>query len=113
MALVVLIASLSFGALIFRGDLAFGMADGIRIALVSAAITGLVVSLMSSYPATMAVPQDRTAPILALVAAAVASALPSGISPQAMLINVLAAIALTSVLAGVMLFLVDVFAWGI
>ncbi len=57
-----LIASLSFGSLIFGGNLAFGVADGIGVALICASVVGLVVALLSSYPATVAIPQDRHRP---------------------------------------------------
>ena len=112
MAVVVLIASLSFGSLIFTGNLAFGMADGIDIALTSAAIIGLVVALRSSYAGTVAIPQDRTAPILALMAAQVVAALPAGASPAEKLSNVLVAIALTSALTGAILYLLGRYRLG-
>jgi SulP family sulfate permease len=105
LALVILVASLSFGSLIFSGDLAFGVADGLGIALLSACIIGCIVALRSSYPATIAPPQDRTAPILALIATEVALAMPPGATPLAKLTNVLAAIALTSILTGAALYL--------
>lgn len=105
LGLVILVASLSYGSLIFSGDLAFGVADGIGIALVSACIVGLTISLKSSYPGTIAPPQDRTAPILALMAAEVAIAMPPGATNLAKLVNILAAIALTSMLTGVSLYL--------
>lgn len=105
LGLVILVASLSYGSLIFSGDLAFGVADGIGIALVSACILGLIVSVKSSYPGTIAPPQDRTAPILALIAAEVAIAMPPGSTNQAKLVNILAAIALTSIFTGVSLYL--------
>src|SRR5262245_18667187 len=77
-AFFVMIASLSFGSLIFDGELSFGVADGIGLALISAAIGGLVMAFRSSCPITIAIPQDRTAPILALMAAQVAAMLPAG-----------------------------------
>src|SRR5215510_6212523 len=88
-AVFVAIASLSFGSLIFSGDLSFGVGDGIGVALISAAVAGMVMAWRSSYPATIAIPQDRTAPILALMAVQVAAALPPGASPAVKLINVL------------------------
>src|SRR5262245_65546168 len=100
LAVFVSIAALSFGSLIFGGELSFGVADGIGIALISAAIGGLVMAGRSSYPATIAIPQDRTAPILALMATQVAAALPPGPAPGMTLTNVLAAIALTSLVPG-------------
>ena len=112
MAVVILIASLSFGTLIFSGDLAYGVADGIGVALVSAAIVGLVIAFRSSYPGSVAIPQDRTAPIMALIAAEVAGALPAGMSPADKVVNVLAAIALTSLLTGALLYLLGRYRLG-
>ena len=112
LALIVLIACLSFSSLIFGGELSFGVADGVGVALVSAVVVGLVVAFRSSYPASVAIPQDRTAPILALLAAQVVAALPAESSPAAKLINVLAVIALTSILAGAALYLLGHFRLG-
>src|SRR5262245_24071342 len=104
LALFVLLASLSFGTLIFAGDLSFGVTDGIGVALISATVVGLIMAWRSSYPVTIAIPQDRTAPILALMAAQVAAGLPAGTSPAEKLIHVLAAIALTSLVTGGVLY---------
>jgi sulfate permease, SulP family len=111
-AVVVLFASLSFGTLIFAGDLSSGVADGIGIALISAAIVGLVVAFRSSYPATIAIPQDRVAPILALMAAEVAAAMPVDALVADKVINVLAAIALTSVFSGAVLYMLGRYRLG-
>ncbi len=112
LAVFVMIASLSFGSLIFGGELSFGVADGIGTALISATVVGLVMAWRSSYPVTIAIPQDRTAPILALMAAQVVAALPAGTSPAEKLINVLAAIALTSLVTGALLYLLGHYRLG-
>ena len=112
LAVIVLIASLSFGTLIFSGDLSSGVADGIGMALISAAIVGITVAIRSSYPGTIAIPQDRTAPILALMAADVAAAMPLGSPSSYKLINVLVALALTSIVTGTALYLLGYFRLG-
>jgi SulP family sulfate permease len=112
LALFTLVASLSFGSLIFSGELAAGVADGMGIALVSALVVGLVVAWKSSAAAIIAIPQDRTAPILALMAAQVAAGLPADTPLADKLINVLMAIALTTVLTGVVLYLLGHYRLG-
>ena len=99
-----IIASLSFGTLIFAGDLSFGVSQGISMALISAVLVGGIVALRSSYPATIAIPQDRTAPILALMAAHIAANLPASTSPEVKAVTILTAIALTSVITGCVLY---------
>ena len=111
-AVFTIIACLSFGSLIFAGDLSFGVSQGIATALISAVIVGIIVALRSSYPATIAMPQDRTAPILALMAAAVVSQIPPATPPAVKCVTVPAAIALTSILTGVILYTVGRFQLG-
>jgi CRP-like cAMP-binding protein len=91
---ITIIASVSLAALIFRGNLSGHLADGINIALVTAALTGLIVSLTGSSSVAIAIPQDRTAPILAIMAAA---APPNASSDQVFSSVVLAIVATTIV----------------
>jgi SulP family sulfate permease len=74
---VIIIASASLAALIFTGDLAAHLAQGIDIALTSAALIGLIVSLAGSCGVAIAIPQDRTAAILAIMAGAIAATAPA------------------------------------
>jgi SulP family sulfate permease len=94
------IIAISFAALIFSGDLAGYVANGIGLALFGALAIGLVVAATSSYPGTMAGTQDSPAAILALVAAAIASSMRTSATPGAIFATVVAAIALTSLLTG-------------
>lgn len=98
--------SLSFGSLIFSGELASGSAQGVVIALITAVLAGAVVALRSSYPAFIAIPQDRTAPILALLAAEIAVGLPDGTPAEVKVQVVLGAIAVTTLLTGLVLYFV-------
>src|SRR5262249_27266427 len=82
-AIFTIIACLSLGTLIFSASLSFAVAQGIGMALISAVLAGSIVAWRSSYPATIAIPQDRTAPILALMAANIAAHLPISASPEA------------------------------
>ena len=65
--IVTVILSSSFAALIFSGPLSAHLPFGISMGLLTAAIVGPIVALMSSWPGMVAIPQDRTAPILALL----------------------------------------------
>ena len=112
LSVIVLIASLSFGTLIFTGDLAPGVGAGIQAALTSAAIIGLIIATRSSFSGNVGIPQDRTAPILALLAAQVVAALPAGLPVNAQIANVLVALALTSALTGMVLYFLGHFKLG-
>ena len=98
------ILSLSFGSLIFSGELVPATGQGVMIALMTAVVAGAVVALRGSYPAFVAIPQDRTAPILALMAAEIAAALPEGTPVATKSTVVMAAIAVTSLLTGGVLY---------
>jgi SulP family sulfate permease len=99
-----IIACGSFAALIFTGPLEGFVTEGIWMGLFTALVVGMIVSLASSYAGAIAIPQDRVAPILALMAASIAarmgaaSALDKGLA-------VIAAIAVVSLITGSFLFL--------
>ena len=95
-----IIVALSFAALIFSGDLAQHVASGIGFALFGAFAIGLVVALTSSFPGSLAGPQDSPAAILALVAATIAASLPASATTDATFYTVVAAIAAASLLTG-------------
>lgn len=104
-----IVLALSFGSLIFSGELAPASAQGVIIALITAVISGTIVAWRSSYPATMAIPQDRTAPILAVMAAEIAAALPVAMAAVTKAQVVMAAIAVTSLGTGFALYLIGRF----
>ncbi len=97
---VVVIVAISFAALIFSGPLDDAVASGIGLALFGATVVALIASLGSSFPAMVATPQDSTAAVVALIAAAVATRLPPEASSSRMLVTVTVTIALTTVLCG-------------
>lgn len=98
------IACGSFAALIFSGPLNAFVPQGIWIGLLTALGVGLIVSLASSFTGAIAIPQDRVAPILALMAASITTRLKDA-SPEEKCLSVLAAIALVSLITGAFLFL--------
>jgi SulP family sulfate permease len=99
-----IIACGSFAALIFTGPLDQYAAQGIWIGLFTALVVGVIVSLASSYPGIVAIPQDRVAPILALMAGSIVTRMGSA-SPQEKFFGVIAAIAVVSLVTGSFLFL--------
>lgn len=98
--LLVVIISVSFGAVIFSGELAEALPTGVGLLLFSAiAISGIVATL-SSYPAIVAIPQDTTIPVLALVARHIIEKIPPEVPFEDKLATVLATIVLNSLIAG-------------
>ena len=92
--------SLGVAALIFSGPLSIHLAAGIGMMLSTAVVTGLVVAGFSSYAGTVAIPQDRIAPILALLAGVIASRLPGDTDPSLVFYTVTAAIILSTLITG-------------
>jgi SulP family sulfate permease len=96
------ITSVSLAALIFNGSLSSHLSYGIDIALSSAALIGLIVSLAGSCGLAIAIPQDRVAPILAIMAAAIAAA-PARATPDQVFADVVLVIVVTTLVTGAFL----------
>src|SRR5512140_1875468 len=96
-AIISISIMISLAALIWSGPLSQFLPGGIALMLFGAFAIGVVVSITSSLPSVVAIPQDTPAAILALVAAGIAAAMKSA-QPQALYVTVVAAIALTSLL---------------
>jgi SulP family sulfate permease len=99
------IACSSFAALIFAGPLEAYVGQGIWIGLFTALVVGVMISLASSYIGVVAIPQDRVAPILGLMAASIVTRMGTA-SPQEKCLAVMGAIAVVSLVTGSFLFLV-------
>jgi sulfate permease, SulP family len=91
---------ISLASLIFSGPLAVFISRGIGFLLFGAATFCFVVALTSSLPGMIAVPQDSTTAILALVAAAIVAAMPASATAEQTFATVLSAIVLITVLTG-------------
>ncbi|HSL31379.1 MAG TPA: SulP family inorganic anion transporter [Anaerolineales bacterium] len=107
-AIITISLVISLAALIFSGDLSQFLGGGIGLMLFGAFIMGIVISLTSSLPGTVGLPQDTPAAILALVAAGIGSSM-SGAAPQAVYATITAAILITSILTGIFLLLLGRF----
>ncbi len=98
--LICVFVVISFAALVFSGDLTPYRPAGMSMALAGAVAIGLVMTLTSSYPGTVALPQDKTAAITALMTASIAAAIPPGAPSEVVLATVVSAIVLASLLTG-------------
>ena len=104
-ALVMLSYAMSLGTMIFSADLARYAMLGVPTALVSCVVTALVIALTSSMRLNIGGPDSNAAAFLAGVAAGVASSVRAdGGSPQTLLLTVLIAIALCSIVTGIVLY---------
>lgn len=97
------IAAGSFASLIFADGLSASVGYGTWSALFTALVVGALVAMTSSYRGAIAIPQDRIAPILGLMAGNIVARMPEAPTDQVAL-TVLAAIALVSVITGAFLY---------
>jgi SulP family sulfate permease len=110
-AMMTVVMSLSFVAIIFVGPISGFIGEGTSLMLVVAVILGIFMAIFSSYPGTIAIPQDRIAPIVAFMATLIIHEMP-GAPPESIGITVLATIAISTLSVGVVLFLIGSFRLG-
>ena len=103
--MVMLCYAMSLGTMIFSADLARYAGLGVTTAFVSCVVTALVIALTSSMRMNIGGPDSNATAFLAGVAAGVASSVRAdGGSPQNIVLTVLIAIALCSIVTGVILY---------
>ncbi|WP_144063462.1 SulP family inorganic anion transporter [Caballeronia insecticola] len=103
--LVMLCYAMSLGTLIFSADLARYAELGVPTALVSCIVTAFVIALTSSMRMNIGGPDSNATAFLVGVAAGVASSVrANGGTPTVILLTVLVAIALCSLVTGLILF---------
>jgi len=93
--------ALSFGALIFSGELAEARPIGFAAALIASVVLVIVTVLMSSLPFVVAGAESNVSAVMAVAASTIAMQLRG--EPEAMLPTTLVGLMLTSVLTGVFL----------
>ncbi len=98
-----IISSVSFAALVFAGPLSEHLDYGLNVALITAVVTGLFVAFGSSCRIAISLPQDRTAPILAIMVTAITAAAPADASGEHVLLSIIALIIATSLVTGISL----------
>lgn len=107
-AIITISLEISLAALIFSGDLSPFLGGGIGLMLFGGFAVGVVISLTTSLPGIVCLPQDTPAAILSLVAAGIAASMRNA-DPHAIYPTVLAAIAITSILTGIFFLLLGSF----
>ncbi|MGB3615473.1 MAG: SulP family inorganic anion transporter, partial [Elainellaceae cyanobacterium] len=106
------IRAISYAAIIFSGSLSAHLHVGVGIAIFSSAIISAVVALTSSLPGIIATPLAAPTAVIAVLAAGIAETLSDRADPQEVLITVVAAIALGTILTGLVLWGLGALKWG-
>ncbi len=110
--ILVITFSISLASLVFAGELSSFAPIGIVLTLFGTMIIGIVVTLFSSFPETIAAPQDVPAVILALIVASIFNTMPSEATLEETFITVVVAIALTSILTGLLFLAIGYYKLG-
>jgi sulfate permease, SulP family len=110
--LLEIVVAVSFGALIYTGDLSAFVGHGIGLALLATLINISFIALFASLPGTMGGSQDLPVAIMAVAAAAIARQLSGSAPPQAIFITVVAAIGITTLATGACLLALGHFRMG-
>ncbi len=103
---------ISFAAMIFSGPLSHLFAKGVGLTLFGGLVFGVVLAITSSVRGVVAIVQDAPCAILALAAAAVVAGLPASTGESEIYFTVVAVIAASSVLTGVVFYLLGRFRLG-
>jgi SulP family sulfate permease len=111
-SIIVVIVSVSLATLIFSGDMEQYLPQGIGLMLFSGVLITAIIAIWSSYPGMVAYPQERVAPILAVVAAVVSRNMADTASTEEIFFTVVAAVTLASLASGVFLFALGTFKLG-
>jgi sulfate permease, SulP family len=109
---LMVVTSVSMAALVFTGDLEAFRGNGIGLALIATALTGVVVTLLSSLRGTTAQVQDAPAAILAVVVAAMTATVPTAGEPVAGFVTAVALIATTTLATAGAFLLMGLFRLG-
>src|SRR5262245_34918294 len=100
--LLTILFSFSFSALIFDGPLEPWSTYGFGMALLSAVVIGIAVAMGSSLPWSIAILQDRTAPIFGLMAASITAAMVTA-PPERVFLTACCAIFVATIGTGILL----------
>jgi sulfate permease, SulP family len=106
------ILAISFAALIFSGELSGQVAFAIRLALLGAIFIILLVTLTSSHSSTIAVNQDATTALMAVVAAGALASAPATLTPDERFFTILMLVLMTTLLTGLTFLLFGRFRLG-
>jgi SulP family sulfate permease len=96
---------ISFAALIFTGDLAGGFSLGLAGLIMGAVVTCLVIAVTSTFSPTVGGPDSPAVAVMSVLASSIATALQAkGASTDAIILNVLVALTVSTFLTGVLLY---------
>ena len=110
-SMMTVVMSISFVALIFVDPIQDFSGEGTNLMLVTAVIMAVVMTIFSSYAGTIAIPQDRVAPIIAFLATVIIHDMP-GADPERIGVTVLGAIASSTIIVGLALFFLGAYKLG-
>jgi SulP family sulfate permease len=110
--IVTLISSVSFAALMFSGKLTPYISTGITILVATAVVAGSLFSLLSACRPVVAMPDDDTAPVLALMITLVIASFPEDTPGDVLFLSAYGALASTVIFTGLVLALLGFFRLG-
>ena len=110
--LMTVIAAISYATLVFSGSCAPYLQLGIVSALISATVIGFFMALKSSSPVVIAGPDANISAILALIATAVVTKSAASASSATVFTTLWIMLAVSSLMAGIFLFIVGKFKLG-
>jgi sulfate permease, SulP family len=100
---VSLISCVSFAALMFNGQLSPFISTGIAILVSTAVVAGMIISLFSACRPLVAIPDDDTAPVLALMVTLLVASFPADTPPEVLFVTAFGALATATLITGVAL----------
>jgi SulP family sulfate permease len=109
---ITLISSVSFAALIFSGALTPYIASGITILVSTAVVAGAMFSLLSAARPVVALPDDDTAPVLALMVTMIIAGFPEDTPGEILFVTSFGALACAALLTGIVLTALGYFQLG-
>ena len=101
--IIAVIRAISYAALIFVGSLSGYLPTGVGMAIFSNVAIGMVVALLAPFPGIIATPLAAPTAVLATLASAIALRMNDSFPPQEILVTVLAAMVISTILAGLLL----------
>jgi len=110
-SLVTVIMSVSLAVLVFSGPMSPYVDTGITMFLATAVLGIAVMGLMSTVPQAVAMADDDTTPLLALMVATVGAGV-AGSDPEAMFVTVIISIVITTLATGIFLLILGNTRWG-
>ncbi|HKJ27066.1 MAG TPA: SulP family inorganic anion transporter [Anaerolineales bacterium] len=111
--LIDVIVVISFGALVFSGDLAAYVPLGINLLLFGGALNCIIVTLTTSFTGMISVSQDSPAALLGIELSVIGASLAVGPDKDILFYTALAAIAVTTLLTGIVFILLGKFKLGV